>query len=248
MLKVNFHSEHPANTDAFPGGSHQKVAQAISSYILNSESSRVIGLDGEFGSGKSSILHMLDVLLSERDQGYKVWFFDCEQNYQGSIKSHFIELFTEELMKSDSLSDGERDQLKANRDVALGREFTYRKKTTSRVSAWALALLTSLFFSSSSFKELSAISRSTDPVAVWVQILHWCSLLSPGLILGLAKLFHRKETVGGKSWSLLSLFKGSSDDYINEKIEIAKEVTPLDLKKTLYSQLGSLRKSTISLY
>lgn len=242
MLKVNFHSEHPANTDAFPGGSHQKVAQAISSYILNSESSRVIGLDGEFGSGKSSILHMLDVLLSERDQGYKVYFFDCEQNYQGSIKSHFIELFTEELLKSDSLSDGERDQLKANRDVALGREFTYRKKTTSRVSAWALALLTSLFFSSSSFKELSAISRSSDPVAVWIYILHWCSLLSPGLILGLAKFFHRKETVGGKSWSLLSLFKGSSDDYINEKIEIAKEVTPLDLKKTLYSQLGLVKK------
>lgn len=137
MLNVKFHSEHPANTDAFPGGSHQKVAKAISNYILSSESSRVIGLDGEFGSGKSSILHMLDLQLSETDRGYKVWFFDCEQNYQGSIKSHFIELFTEELIKSSSLDMSAVEQLKANRDIALGREFTYRKKTTSRVSAWA---------------------------------------------------------------------------------------------------------------
>ncbi|RUF04468.1 P-loop NTPase fold protein [Pseudomonas aeruginosa] len=243
MLNVKFHSEHPANTDAFPGGSHQKVAKAISNYILSSESSRVIGLDGEFGSGKSSILHMLDLQLSETDRGYKVWFFDCEQNYQGSIKSHFIELFTEELIKSSSLDMSAVEQLKANRDIALGREFTYRKKTTSRVSAWALALLVSLFFSSSSFRELFALTRSKDPVADWVYILHWCSLISPGLTLLAAKFFNRKKKVGGKEWSLLSLFKGSSDDYINEKIEIAKEVTPLDLKRTLFAQL-ELAKDT----
>ncbi|WP_439862212.1 P-loop NTPase fold protein [Pseudomonas sp. MBLB4136] len=237
MLKVNFHSEHPANTDAFPGGSHQKVAQAISSYILNSESSRVIGLDGEFGSGKSSILHMLDAQLSERDQGYKVWFFDCEQNYQGSIKSHFIELFTDKLLESDSLDASKREQLKANRDVALGREFTYRKKTTSRVSAWALAVLVSLFFSSSSFRELFALTRSKEEVAGWVFSLHWLSLMSPVLTLLVAKLFNLNKKEGDKDWSLLSLFKGSSEDYINEKIEIAKEVTPLDLKKTLSNQL-----------
>lgn len=237
MLKVNFHSEHPANTDAFPGGSHQKVAQAISSYIINSESSRVIGLDGEFGAGKSSILHMLDALLSERDQGYKVWFFDCEQNYQGSIKSHFIELFTDELLKSDSLDTSSREQLKANRDVALGREFTYRKKTTSRVSAWALAVLVSLFFSSSSFRELFALTRSKEEVAGWVYSLHWLSLLSPVLTLLVAQLFNGNK----KNWSLFSLFKGSSEDYINEKIEIAKEVTPLDLKRALSAQLDLVR-------
>lgn len=237
MLKVNFHSEYPANNDAFPGGSHQKVAQAISAYILSSGTSRVIGLDGEFGSGKSSILHMLEKQLLEKGPSCKVWFFDCEQNYQGSIKSHFIELFTEELMQSSSIDDAALEQLKVNRDIALGREFTYRKKTTSRVSAWALALLVSLFFSSSSFRELFALTRSKDPVADWVYILHWCSLLSPGLTLLAAKYYNRNKKVGGKEWSLLSLFKGSSDDYINEKIEIAKEVTPLDLKRTLFAQL-----------
>ncbi|NBF08165.1 P-loop NTPase fold protein [Pseudomonas sp. Fl4BN1] len=57
------------------------------------------------------------------------------------------------------------------------------------------------------------------------------------MILVAAKFCHRKVQVGGQKWSLLRLFKGSSDDHIAEKIEVGKEVTPLDLKQTLLEQL-----------
>ncbi len=96
---INFHTELPADKDLFPGGSHDKVATAMHSYIMAPNSSQVIGLDGEFGSGKSSILTMLGSKLKASDDSYRVWLFDCEQNYQGSTKSNFIELFTEQLMK-----------------------------------------------------------------------------------------------------------------------------------------------------
>ncbi|MHC8366895.1 P-loop NTPase fold protein [Pseudomonas sp. ZT5P21] len=59
----------------------------------------------------------------------------------------------------------------------------------------------------------------------------------PVLILLAAKVWHWRVDVGGQRWSLLSLLKGSSDDHINEKIEVGKEVTPLDLKRTLLEQL-----------
>ncbi|OPA89655.1 hypothetical protein BFW86_14365 [Pseudomonas fluorescens] len=255
MRLINFHTEHPATQDVFPGGSHDKVASAIHGHLLSDVPSKVVGLDGEFGSGKSSILSMLKTKLMAADSDFRVWFFDCEQNYQGSTKSNFIELFTDEVLKEVPHVSRAAETLKASRDRALGRLFEYNKRTTSRISAWALALVASLFFAATSFRELFALSRSshaaitgTSPEAaaltntlqdpfLWLIAVHLFSLLSPVLILGAAKFCHRKVRVGAHKWSLLSLFKGSSDDHIEEKIEVGKEVTPLDLKKTLLEQL-----------
>lgn len=240
---INFHSEKPANQDLFPGGSHEKVAAAMQAYITASETSQVIGLDGEFGSGKSSILEMLGSKLKAADDDYRVWFFDCEQNYQGSTKSNFIELFTDELLKDVRSNSKDAEALIRHRDVALGREFKYSKKTTSNVSAWALLLLVSLFFSSSSFKELFKLAQPAFEVARGLKFVNWTAFLSPAVVLVLAwACNHNKDIGDGKKWSLLSLFKGSSHDFINEKIEVSKEVTPLDLKRTLIKQLELLSK------
>lgn len=243
MPVINFHSEKPAEQDLFPGGSHEKVASAMQAYITTPNASKVIGLDGEFGSGKSSILEMLGNKLKAEDGNYRVWFFDCEQNYQGSIKSNFIELFTDQLLKDTRSGSKEANALIRSRDLALGREFEYSKKTTSNVSAWALLLLASLFFSSSSFKEIFKLAQPTAEVATTLLIANWAALISPGIVLFLAWVCnHGRDIGGGKKWSLLSLFKGSSHDYINEKIEVSKEVTPLDLKRTLIEQLKLLTK------
>ncbi|WP_349736746.1 P-loop NTPase fold protein [Pseudomonas jessenii] len=237
MQLINFHTEHPTSQDVFPGGSHDKVASAIHGHLLSATPSKVVGLDGEFGSGKSSILYMLKAKLTAADPDYRVWFFDCEQNYQGSTKSNFIELFTDEVLKEVPHVSKAAQALKASRDRALGRLFEYTKKTTSRVSAWALALVASLFFAATSFREIFALTRSTQEAPAWLIAVHCFSLLSPVLILLAAKVWHWRVDVGGQRWSLLSLFKGSSDDHINEKIEVGKEVTPLDLKRTLLEQL-----------
>lgn len=255
MRLINFHTEHPASQDVFPGGSHDKVANAMHRHLVSEKPSKVVGLDGEFGSGKSSILNMLKGKLTAADPDFRVWFFDCEQNYQGSTKSNFIELFTNEVLQEVPHVSKDAEALRASRDRALGRLFEYNKRTTSRVSAWALALVASLFFAATSFRELFALSRSshaaitgTSPEAAaltntlsdpfwWLVGVHLVSFFSPILILGLAKYCHRKVEVGGQKWSLLSLFKGSSDDHIEEKIQVGKEVTPLDLKRTLLEQL-----------
>jgi hypothetical protein len=240
MQVINFHSEQPASQDVFPGSSHDKVASAISRHILSETPSKVIGLDGEFGSGKSSILNMLDAKLTAADPHYRVWFFDCEQNYQGSTKSNFIELFTDEALKGLPAAGKEARTLKQSRDRALGRLFEYSKNTTSRVSAWAMALVASLFFSATSFREIFALTRTSQDVSSAFLTIHTVSLLSPVLVLLLAKIWHWKVKIGGERWSLLSLFKGSTHDHINEKIEVSKEVSPLDLKQTLIEQLRVL--------
>ncbi|WP_449101175.1 P-loop NTPase fold protein [Pseudomonas veronii] len=238
MSRISFQSEQPSELDVFPGGSHGKVATAICDYVADDQNSRVIGLDGEFGSGKSSILKMLDLKLRGLDSKYKVWFFDCEQNYQGSIKSNFIELFTDELLETAGTDDAIKKELRDSRDKALGRHFTYSKSTTSRVSAWALLLVVTLFFSSSSFRELFALTKLKDPVPIWIYVLHVISLLSPLITLACAWWQLKDTKVGDQPWSIFHLFKGGSDDTITEKIQVAKEVTPLDLKRTLEADLN----------
>lgn len=237
MSRISFQSEQPSELDVFPGGSHDKVATAICNYVADDQNSRVIGLDGEFGSGKSSILKMLDLKLRGLDSKYKVFFFDCEQNYQGSIKSNFIELFTEELVETAGTDERIKTELRDSRDKALGRHFTYTKNTTSRVSAWALLLIVTLFFSSSSFRELFALTKLKTPVPVWIYVLHVLSLLSPLITLGCAWWQLKGTKVGDQPWSIFHLFKGGSDDTITEKIQVAKEVTPLDLKRALEADL-----------
>lgn len=237
---IKFHSEHPADEDVFPGGSHEKVAGAMRQYICSPNSSRVIGLDGEFGSGKSSILQMLKAKLVKENADYRVWFFDCEQNYQGSTKSNFIELFTDVVLKDVKQGSSEESLIKECRDKALGRQFTYKKKTTSRLSAWAIALVVSVFFSSTSFKEIFTIWRAT-PVEWSLLLIHLFVFLTPLLVV-LVAWYRNRDVIeeDGEKWSLLSLFKGSTDDTINEKIVVAKEVTPLDLKRTLTNQLRAV--------
>ncbi|MHC8366894.1 P-loop NTPase fold protein [Pseudomonas sp. ZT5P21] len=169
----------PGKSGCFPGGSHDKVAIAIHGHLLSATPSKVVGLDGEFGSGKSSILYMLKAKLTAADPDYRVWFFDCEQNYQGSTKSNFIELFTDEVLKEVPHVSKAARALKASRDKALGRLLEYTKKTTSRVSAWALALVASLFFAATSFREIFALTRNTQEAPAWLIAVHCFSLLSP---------------------------------------------------------------------
>ncbi|MEN5028966.1 P-loop NTPase fold protein [Pseudomonas sp. Ps21-P2] len=237
MQRISFQNEQPSELDVFPGGSHNKVASAICSYVSDDQNSKVIGLDGEFGSGKSSILKMVEQKLLKLDSKYRVWFFDCEQNYQGSIKSNFIELFTEELVANAGTDEKTKAALRESRDKALGRHFTYTKNTISRVSGWALLLIVALFFSSSSFKELFALTKQQGAVPKWIYALHIASLLSPALTLIGAWWRLKGTKVGNQPWSIFYLFKGGSDDTITEKIQVAKEVTPLDLKRTLEADL-----------
>ncbi len=240
MSRVSFQSEQPSELDLFPGSSHDKVANAMCTYIVDDRNSRVIGLDGEFGSGKSSILTMLKNKLVKTNPKYKIWFFDCEQNYQGSIKSNFIELFTDELINSVGKDNKVKESLLENRDKALGRHFTYTKSTVSRISSWALLLIVALFFSTSSFKELFALSKLKDPISLWLYVVHIFSFFSPVIVLLIAFFKLKGTKVGEQQWSIFHLFKGGSDDTVTEKIQVAREVSPLDLKHTLDADLKLL--------
>lgn len=244
MNILNFQSENPSERDAFKGESHDRVAQAIHDYISSGKNHRVIGLDGEFGSGKSSILQMLERKIKEKGSKSVLWMFDCEQNYQGSIKSNFIELFTEQvtaLLTRVGDKDAIPEVLKT-RDIALGRHFSYTKDTRSHISVWAVLLIASGVLSPTFIRDYLPQLRASAELPWWQHLFYLGTSLAPVIILILAYFFNGKEQAGKKRWNISSLLKGSSDDQITETIEISKEVSPLDLKRALRNHLHAVKE------
>ncbi|MBP1143582.1 MULTISPECIES: P-loop NTPase fold protein [Pseudomonas] len=243
MNILNFQSENPSERDAFKGESHDRVAQAIHDYIDSGKNHRVIGLDGEFGSGKSSILQMLERKIKEKSSKSVLWIFDCEQNYQGSIKSNFIELFTDQIT-SLLTKTGDKaavQEVLKTRDIALGRHFSYTKDTRSHISVWAVLLIASGVLSPTFIRDYLRQLRGVIELPWWQHLSYLSTSLAPLIILILAYFFNGKEQVGKKRWNISSLLKGSSDDQITETIEISKEVSPLDLKRALRNHLHAVR-------
>ncbi|MES2820119.1 MAG: P-loop NTPase fold protein [Pseudomonadota bacterium] len=244
MKILNFQSENPAGVDAFKGESHDRVAQAMHDYMKKNSNHRVIGLDGEFGSGKSSILQMLERKIALDRSKSKLWIFDCEQNYQGSIKSNFIELFTDQIIQllENKYHGNSIAEVIRNRDIALGRHFSYTKDTRSHISIWAVLLIACGVLSPTFIRDYLPQLRVGPELPLWQHLLYLGACLAPALVLALAFVFTRKEQLGKKKWNISSLLKGSSDDHISETIEISKEVSPLDLKRTLAKHLHAVKE------
>ena len=243
MNSLIFQNESPSDVDAFKGESHDRVAQAMHDYIKSKGNHRVIGLDGEFGSGKSSILQMLEKKIAKEKSKTKLWVFDCEQNYQGSIKSNFIEVLTEKVtfLLKELGRDKEIPNVETNRDIALGRHYSYTKDTRSHISIWAVLLIASGVLSPTFIRDYLIRLHGGTPLGLLLHCLYIFACTAPGFILFFAYLASRKEKDPKKRWNLTSLLKGNSDDRITETVEVSKEVSPLDLKRALGNHLHAVR-------
>ncbi|HBE6754457.1 TPA: hypothetical protein KML76_005065, partial [Escherichia coli] len=57
-MTLRLQTESPAEKDLFRGGSHEKVAENMAQ-VIRTPDVNIIGLEGELGSGKSTILKFL---------------------------------------------------------------------------------------------------------------------------------------------------------------------------------------------
>ena len=55
----------PCNDDLFEGGSHKHLAEVVANHIKNDEYRGLIGIDGGWGSGKSNLVGMIEIILNE---------------------------------------------------------------------------------------------------------------------------------------------------------------------------------------
>ena len=63
-MTLRLQTESPADQDMFRGSSHEKVAENVAQ-IIRTPDVNIIGLEGELGSGKSTILKFLQKKLKD---------------------------------------------------------------------------------------------------------------------------------------------------------------------------------------
>lgn len=58
-MKIVLLDDAPAETDEFGVNAHDRIAKSIAELASNEDGARVIGLEGEWGSGKSTVVELI---------------------------------------------------------------------------------------------------------------------------------------------------------------------------------------------
>lgn len=100
-------SNAPKGVDLYKGESQQRLADAIAMHITETDKvekpvfSRLIGLEGKWGSGKSNVIKILEDKLKEK---YTFFTFDAWGNQEDLQRRSILELLTRHLILNGKLT------------------------------------------------------------------------------------------------------------------------------------------------
>jgi hypothetical protein len=136
-----FLSSKPTGEDKFAGGSHKKTAKIISETIRKeSLEKRVIGLEGEWGSGKSNVIKIIQ---DELGKEYYTFIFDSWGNQEDLTRKSFLEQLIGQLFKNDFLKDSKK-WLKLENQLLSKTSKIHKEKFPQTKSYWVLLTLSIL--------------------------------------------------------------------------------------------------------
>ncbi len=92
----------PIGEDQFEGKSHERIANSISDHIRNKNELRILGIEGEWGSGKSNIIELIKQRLVNT---HYLYLYDCWGHQEDSHRRAFLEELTEELVLKEKLNN-----------------------------------------------------------------------------------------------------------------------------------------------
>jgi hypothetical protein len=103
----HFISNRPSGSDLYEGKSQEKLSQAIADYISSvddeknpSQISRILGLEGYWGAGKSNVIKQLKSILINT---YYIFEYDAWGHQEDLQRRSFLETLTQELTANNFL-------------------------------------------------------------------------------------------------------------------------------------------------
>jgi len=107
MKYPRFIQNKPCGIDKYEGGSQKRLAKAISEHIISTDNlndketiSRIIGLEGTWGSGKSNVVKLLGKELEDK---YFIFEYDAWGNQEDLQRRSFLEMLTSTLITKGHL-------------------------------------------------------------------------------------------------------------------------------------------------
>ncbi len=106
-----FISNNPCAEDLFEGKAHQKIAQSIANILENNRDCHIIGIEGEWGSGKSNLVKLVEkkikqtVSASNNKQEYHFFLYDAWGFQNDFQRRSILENLTAYLVDNEKLLD-----------------------------------------------------------------------------------------------------------------------------------------------
>lgn len=125
-----FISNLPCGEDHTKGKSQEHLAVAIAEHILSTDGkdekqlSRIIGLKGEWGTGKSNVIKQLRKKLEKK---YVIYEYDAWGHQEDLQRRSFLETMTERLLNDSDYSDYLNKSKKVVESES-GKKITWKKK------------------------------------------------------------------------------------------------------------------------
>ena len=106
LKNYNFIKNQPLGEDLFENKSQEKIATVISEKIINEPDFKIIGIDGEWGSGKSNLVRLIEKKL---EKSHKFFIYDVWGHQEDEQrKSILVELTDFIKSEKDLLKKGNK--------------------------------------------------------------------------------------------------------------------------------------------
>jgi hypothetical protein len=251
----------PIGEDHFEGKSHDRIASSIAEHISSKINTlKVMGIEGEWGSGKSNIIELLREKLKDT---HHIYIYDAWGHQEDSQRRAFLEELTEDLIENNSsllsnktkykdLSGKEKNITWSEKiKLLLARKRETSKKTIPKISAsiiliGLIIILTPIFALMSDF-------IGNDDSAIILKILFSLSLILLTFTFWILYALWEKIFSKNKSWpnisSLFYFYKGKELE--NTTYEIFSDLEPSvkEFKDWIKSiSLGLVNKELVIVY
>ena len=228
--------EEVASQDAFSQKTHEHIADSIVSLIENEKGGTTIGLEGSWGSGKSTVIS----LMTEKLSNAKVFIFDAwahegdclRRVFLESLLTHITDLVCAKQLKGNC-------QWYQDKQKVIDRRLKITKTRTHSSPTWMGILSVFTIF-------LSAIASSLDEVLKKIFssddtfLIIYLLLLSPVILVlcNALRLIIRSEKVfSAASWSFIK--SDAKDETVNEVSE-EEERSSIEFERFFTEIIGKI--------
>ncbi len=178
--------------DAFE---HKKIAQAIAQMITEERGGCAVALAGSWGSGKSTVVKLLEDMLRVEQPNVKVFIFDAWSHQGDPLRRTFLETIIDWATSCRLLDKSSTDWDKVK--LQLSKRFEISKTTTNpTLGGWGIAGAAALLITPAALQIYQKVHHEWHP---WWEALALVLSFSPALIALLAYFFWRGNPRGSFS-------------------------------------------------
>lgn len=137
--RVRTLTDIPATSDAF--GPHKRLAEALYGVVTDEEGNKAIALEGSWGSGKSTVIKLLDGLINEKSE--TLFIFDAWSHEGDPLRRSFLESLIDHLERKKWVS---KDKWKKEKDEISQRREESETIVSPGLSEYGKGLALSTLF------------------------------------------------------------------------------------------------------